>query len=329
MVAPHEGGSVASPLGRWLGEGRHPAAATEAHIAVAFVEAEATPPRVGVQLLDARGERSRLVDVGAAGAPASFANPVVAALPSGNFAVGFNDLNGDGAELGVALRLVSPEGEVRRRGYANATAVGAQYDPDLLWAAGELVVAWTDTSDPLGPPKVRARRFDAELNPLAGEVLLGESDLPEGNVALAPAGSGWAAAWREAQEDGTDAIVVFAGGVRWRVPAGPAGPASDRPAILAFDPEHLFVAFSVGTDPYQTGLANTPRLYGAVIDRTSGEVAQLGPIEPLLSPYAGTDLESLELAQSQPAAVAAGQSFFLAWRSGARSGDAAGEELWL
>src|SRR5690606_22951304 len=151
----------------------------------------------------------------------------------------------------------------------------------------------------------------------------------EGNVALTPFAQSWAAAWREAQVDGSELIVVFFAGARWTIAAAHPGPASDRPALMALDDEHLFVGYTVGTDPLATGTADSPRLHAAIVDSFDSSVTLLGPVEPLDPDYSGTEPEQLAIGQRQPAAAAVGERFYLAWRSDAISGDARGEELWL
>ncbi len=205
-----EGDPVPTPFGRRLGTGRHPASATLDSLAVAFFQAK-TETSVHVQLLDDVGNRLLSVEVSQSAEPSSSANPVIAGLPSGSFAVAWNDLAVDGSELGIALRRLSPEGELSPVRSANATAIGAQFDPDMVLAwPGEVVVAWTDTSDATSFSRIVARTFDAQgLQPSSGEMVLGGGVLPASHVVLSPHGLGWAAAWREAQPDGSEKVVVF------------------------------------------------------------------------------------------------------------------------
>src|SRR5690606_19117884 len=149
---------------------------------------------------------------------------------------------------------------------ANQSTPGAQYDPDVLFVDGELVVAWTDASVPFEGPHVMARAFDENLVPLEGEMLLGGSGLPEGNVVLAHFGDGWAASWREARPEGAERIVVFFNGAKWFIDVDAPGPASDKPTLVAIDEDRLLVVYSVGTDPLETGTANTPRIHAAIVD---------------------------------------------------------------
>src|SRR5690606_14224127 len=128
--------------------------------------------------------------------PSMASHPVVATLPDGTHVVAYNDLNGDGSELGVALRPVSHlTGTLGTVRYANESTIGAQSDADLLWTDDGLVATWVDTSDPATGPDVRYRVFDKDLNPQEGERSLGDSPLPEGPATLTRAGgeSAWAA----------------------------------------------------------------------------------------------------------------------------------------
>src|SRR5262249_47954292 len=98
-----------------------------------------------------------------------------------------------------------------------------------------------------------------------------------------------------------------------------------KPALVELDSTHLLVAYTEGTDPALTGQANTPRVRYAVVDSSSASAPQqlcLG----------GTDsISSAALLQSQtsPALERAMDGVFLAWRTEAAAGDAAGDQLWL
>ena len=325
-----EGAPVPTPVGRRLGTGRHPASATLESLAVAFFRTE-TETSVHVQLFDDVGNRLFPVEVSQGAVPVRSANPVVAGLPNGSFAVAWNDLAVDGSELGVALRRISPEGELSPVRSANATAIGAQFDPDLVLAwPGEVVVAWTDTSDATSFSRIVARTFDAQgLQPSSGEMVLGGGVLPASHVVLSPHGLGWAAAWREAQPDGSEKVVVFSYGATWSIDVAQPGPADDKPGIAELDDEHLLLVYSEGTDPLQTGVAQVPRLAAAVIDTVHGTVQLLGALDPLVPPFAGSTLEALSVGQRQPGAMAVGQRVFVSWASDAWFADAGGQHVWL
>lgn len=333
LVEPpdEEGLPVPTPIGRRLGTGRHPVGSTVDSLAVAHIE-QGSETAVYVQLLDEVGNRLSRVEVSSGAQPASSAHPVVAGLPGGSYAVAWNDLSVDGSELGVALRRLSSEGALLGAARAaNTGAIGAQFDPDLiLTGEGELVVAWTDTSDAFSFPRIVARTFDAEsLGSPSDEMALSGGTLPAGHVALAPHGGGWAAAWREAQPDGSENFVVFFAGASWSIDVNQPAPADDKPALAELDDEHLLLVYSAGTDPLQTGVAHVPRLAAAVIDTLHGTVQVLGALEPLTTPYAGSGLEALSTAQRQPGAVAVGERVFVSWTSDELLADPGGQQLWL
>jgi hypothetical protein len=320
---------------RYLGEGRHPAAATEGTFAVAFVEPHVDVGRVAVSTFTAAGARTgHVIDVSAGSTPVLFASPVIAPLPGGAYAVAWTDFGGDGDELGIALRRIDTTGvldaQVR---YANRGTAFSQASPDILWVGDRLVVAWEDHADPFSGPDIVYRVFDEHLAPRGGDVVLSGTADSEANVALAPFGDGWAAAWRIGLKDsaGLETIAVSVRGSTWRVePAFTGGPPEDRPAIVQLDDTHLLVVFTVGTDPNDLGFADTARLRGAVIDTAAtpdgafGEVAAF-PIDPRVAPYA-TDAA---LGQLRPNAMRVGAYRYVAWQSERVLGDSRGDELWL
>jgi hypothetical protein len=99
--------------------------------------------------------------------PIDEANPVMAALPGGKYAVAWSDFDGDGSDLGVALRLLDAAGELGSLTAANAQTEFSQLNPDMLWTGSELVVVWEDYSDAVSGPDLRYRRFDQNLQPLS------------------------------------------------------------------------------------------------------------------------------------------------------------------
>src|SRR5690606_606037 len=78
---------------RVLGEGRHPSAGSAETQAVVFMDRSESNlvGHVGVQFLDAWGNREGTVDVAGDTLPAFSAHPVLAALPDGTFAAAWND----------------------------------------------------------------------------------------------------------------------------------------------------------------------------------------------------------------------------------------------
>jgi len=68
-------------------------------------------------------------------------------VPGGKYAVAYTDFNGDGDELGIALRIVDPEiAPTGTPAHANATTIFSQYDPDVIATSSGLVLAWVDDS---------------------------------------------------------------------------------------------------------------------------------------------------------------------------------------
>ncbi len=307
-----------------LGNSPHQVAATELGLGVVVMYPD--EQEVAVRLLDARGTRGAQISLGTG---TSFADPSIGALGDSLY-VAWNDLNGDGSELGVALRRVNVSNEeVGPLVYANTTTLGAQFGPDVVSVGTSLVVAWTDTSNPASGPDVVMRRFDSALRPLSGEIVLGGSERPEGNVALASYAETLGAAWRESQPDGSEVVVVWVDGRTWRLNVGQPGPATERPTLAFLDAEHVFVAYTTNTDPESTGVSNIPRLFGALVDLNESAAFDAGSIVPLHPAYAGEDLDRAALGQYRPRLSAAGDHLYLAWQSAARLGDESAEELWL
>jgi hypothetical protein len=145
----------------------------------------------------------------------------------------------------------------------------------------------------------------------------------EGDVALAPWGSSWAAAWRS-DDNGVETLQVRSGGSTWSIGPYLPGPVGSRPALAEFDSGHLLVVYTEGTDPEDTGVANSSKLRVAVLD-----AAVTGAATPLDVP--GTLAPGLP--QDQPNAVRVGSQVFIAWRTSSPveidAGSATGEELWL
>src|SRR5690606_38843519 len=117
LVEPWEGSSEVGEFApdRWLGAGRHPVAAGHAGFAVAYVEPPAVgdldepPPVVEVARFDERGKPLDRVLVSQGSFAVDFADPVVAELPAGAFAVAYTEFGGDGDELGIALHRLAAD----------------------------------------------------------------------------------------------------------------------------------------------------------------------------------------------------------------------------
>jgi hypothetical protein len=308
---------------RYLGAGRHPVAGSLDGFITAYVEEHDEGAAVGATLFNIWGQPSHFVTVSEGGFPIYEANPVAAALPGGDYAVAWSDFDGDGSDLGVALRRVDGDGELGSLRSANTQTEFSQLNPDLVWTDGGLVVAWEDYSDPLNGPDLRYRVFDQALSPTSTEQTLASSDLPEAAVALASFNGGWAAAYREGTEDGKENIVVRAGDESFRIGPIWGGPLDDRPALVELDETHLLVVFSA--DPMIAGTINVPRLKYAVVDIESALPPEIRSLDPLDDLYT----RDVTVAQLSPSATRVDDALFVAWRSEARAGDAAGDQLWL
>lgn len=314
-----------APLGRRLGHGRHPVAAGPDGFAVAYVE-EPTPaavandggasdaPFVGIALYDFPPPRyfnalfehrdpQPLVNVSAGTSPLLAADPVVAGLADGSYAVAYTSFGDDGDALGVVLRRLTPSSAAAATlgavTFASAETFASQYDADLLpLPDGNLLVAWADDRDPFAGPDLYYRLFSSALTPL-GEVdtPLADSLAAEGHVALASFGAGWAAAWRASAAEPT-AEPDDGGGA-----AGAAGaPAVETPsAIPAGDPrgrEVLEVELEDGTHftVLETSLDGelVPFLPGPDEDRPA--IVQVSPAHLLVLFTVGTDPEATGVA---------------------------------
>lgn len=312
-------------IDRYLGAGRHPLAGSEEGIINVRVNVTDDAPVVEATVFNIWGQPAHYVDVSVGASPLQQANPVAAALPGGAYAAAWSDMDADGSDLGVALRAVAVDGTVGPLQTANAATEFSQLNPDMIWTGSELVVAWEDYANAETGPDLKYRKFGADLRPTSGEIALAAGPLPEAAVALAPFAGGWAAAYREGAPDGSETIVIRAADASYRVGPIWGGPLDDRPALAALDEAHLVVVFSAGTSPANEAPYNTPRLRYAVIDTQS----QDGPTIESLDPRDNVTLLEPQTAQLSPAIARAFPGVFVAWRSEARPGDAAGDQIWL
>ncbi|HKY38031.1 MAG TPA: hypothetical protein VJN18_18945, partial [Polyangiaceae bacterium] len=310
---------------RYLGAGRHPVSGLEDGFITTYVQAGGDEPAIGATLFNIWGQPAHYVTASEGASPIYEANPVAAALPDGSYAVAWGDFDGDGSDLGVVVRRVMADGELGPLMAANAQRELSQLNPDILWTGSQLVVAWEDYSDAFNGPDLRYRVFDENLIPASGDSTLAETDLPEAAVALAAFDGGWAAAYREGAADGAEYIVVKAADKAFRIGPVFGGPLDDRPALVELDATHLLVVFSAGTDPGTTGIYNTPRLRYSVIDTQ-------GSLTPAFSAFDPLDLvftAEHQTAHLNPAVARHDEGIYVAWRSEARPGDAAGDQIWL
>jgi hypothetical protein len=309
---------------RTLGEGRHPlAVSSSGSLALAYVEPDANPLKLSLTTYSPTGIPSDVsVAFSTGSTPVLMSNPVIAAVPNGKYVVAYTDFNGDGDELGVALRIVDPASPpIGPPAHANSTTAFSQYDADILAIPSGLVVAWIDDSNVANGPDIMFRTFDNNLSPTSGEQSLAVTSANEGDVALAPFGGSWAAAWR-AGDSGLETLGVRTGSTTWSIGPYLPGPVGDRPALAELDATHLLVVYTEGTDPEETGVSNGSKLRVAVLDTASPGTVTPSDVTALVS---GNEA----LAQSHPNAIRVGSRVYIAWRTESALGDANAEELWL
>lgn len=310
---------------RYLGSGRHPVAGLNDGFISSYVEIDALEqePEVFATLYDIWGTPKFRGSVSAGAHPVDEANPVAVALPDGKCAVAWTDFDGDGSDLGIALRAVGATGELGSLFSANAGREFSQLNPDMIWTGSQLVVAWEDYADASTGPDLRYRLFDADLRALSGDLSLASTDAPEAAVALAPFGASFAAAYREGTPEGLENVVVKVGSATYRVGPVAGGPMSDRPALVGLDATHVLVAFSA--DPSMSATTGVSRVQYSVIDTASGAASAIRSLDAL------NEAMSLDGqgTQTSPSVVPAPGGAYLAWRSEAAPGDAAGDQLWL
>ena len=121
-----------------------------------------------------------------------------------------------------------------------------------------------------------------------------------------------------------ETVEVQSGGTHWNVgPFLPSG-TDDRPALVFLDGSHLALAFTEGSDPTQTGVANVPRLHGAILDAAYPGNVESFSIPQTVAPWANVP----GLSQTEPTLVALADRLVVGWRTSLVSGDPAGDELW-
>src|SRR5262249_53792804 len=155
--------ATAEKTDRYQGAGRHPVSGFDGGFISTYVEFPEDEPSIGATLFNVWGQPAHHVEVSAGAFPIEQSNPVAAALPTGAYAVAWTDFDGDGSDLGIALRKVNADGTVGALGVADGAGEFSQQNPDLLWTGMELVAAWEDDADPVNGPDLRYRTFDADL----------------------------------------------------------------------------------------------------------------------------------------------------------------------
>ena len=293
----------APPLGRRLGNGRHPVASSNTGAVVAFVDE--TTFDVGVSIFSPYGVRTSTVPSVSKGLQAS--NPVVGALDNcGGYVLSWTDFDGDGDELGIAVAKLDASGTiVGKVHHANTTTAFSQHDSDLLVTSNGIVVSWVDDSDPVTAPDLRYTILGSSLSP-AGESTLAATDDVEGNVSLAAFGSSWAAAWRTGQGYTESIMVRSMGtpGVSWVVSGVTAPFAEETPALVELDSTHLFLVYNEGVDGAGIGITNDTIVRGRVLDVGAPGTDTGTPCDPVTSSFT----------VDHPSLVRVGSRSYLAWR---------------
>ncbi len=267
--------------GRYLGAGRHPAAASGEGLAVGYVEPSPTP-HVGIAAFAPSGTALASPMLVSGGSTAVlFSDPVLAAVPGGKYVAAWTDFGDDGDELGVAVRLVDPL--VAPTGspiHANTTTDFSQFDADVVWTGSQLIVAWADDSSATTGPDIRYRAFSTSLTPATFvEQTLSADPGTDGAVCLTAFNGSWAAAWRHVDSGGMETIHASAGGTKWTVGPHTPGPPDDKPALVELDSSTLLLVFTEGTmlggaildvaAPGATAAFSLNRLGSTVAEQTS------------------------------------------------------------
>jgi cysteine-rich repeat protein len=305
--------------GRSIGAGRHPLVA--GCNAVAVASSERTDDSAALYLSTFKPSGQSLDSVQVAQTHVSTPNPGLAALPGDDFVLAWTDFDDD--ELGISLRKVVGGVVQGEAVYANEDPAFSQSESDIVFDGKELIVAWTDARDPMNGPDLHYRLFTSDLKPITGDQVLAATSAVEDNVVLAGRNGRWAAAWR-AGSQGKETIEVQSGASHWTVGPFLPGAANNRPDLIYLDETHLAVAFTMGTDPDNSGVANVPRLHVAVLDPAAPGVTESFAVAPVQSP-ASTEPSR---GQTDPSLVLASDHLLVAWQSEARPGDHLGSELW-
>jgi len=327
--------SPRASIGRRLGAGRHPTAASASGFAVALVQEGPEPSTASVRVVrfDAVGHRLGIVEASADTlVQASDADPVVALTPGGDGVVVYTDFGGDGDGKGIAARVIRAGKTIPEKvRHVSEQVFGAQYAPDVLALPDRLVIAWSDAAVAATAPDLRYREFSFDLEPLGEEKTLSSVGNVQGRVALAPLGMSFGAAWRSSNGEGLESTEVFDGatGARFTVPAHLPASAEEVPALLEINATHRVLVLTAGvnrSEPGDAGVGDvyTNELFAAVLDTSAPGTVLAQPV-PVTSAYQAYT----SLARRRPALVRTQSEAYLAWGSGAPFGSSAGEDVWL
>jgi hypothetical protein len=324
-VAPNPNAGLTNS--RTLGAGRHTVAVSTSTFGVTYLDPNALT--LSLATFSAKGVAGAVTPFSGQSTVVQESNPVVAGLPCDQYAVAWTDYDTQGGnELNVALQIVTPGmAPTAAPTIVNQVTGFSQFDPDILWTGSELVVAWVDDSNPadsniLTAPDIRYATLDATGKILSGPLTLAATTHSEADVALAAFNGSWAAAWRD-DVNGLETVQVVAGSSAWTVgPAFLPAPVSAKPSLVPLDATHLLVAYAVGVDDTDSGVANGSRLQVAVLSTTATGMVTGQAVAPTVSAATGLD-------QSQPSAINVNGNVYLAWWTAAALTDKNGEQLWL
>lgn len=321
LIAPRAAATAPPGLpGRELQLGRHPLGVGCNSVGVGFVDRSTKPAALKLATYDRVGAAKAVVGFGSADVDRP--SPSLVALPDDTFVVAWTAFDSD--ELGIQLRRVDPSAAALEHAIvANEGQSFSQREPDVVFDGRQIVVAWTDDSDPVNGPDLRYRTFTPDLLPTSHDLPLAATSAVEGNVALASMDGAWAAAWRSGS-NGMETVEVQSGATHWSVgPFLPSG-SDDRPALVFLDASHLALALTEGSDPNQTGTASVSRLHGAILNAGFPGTVESFSIPQTVAPWANVP----GLSQSQPTLVAMSDRLVVGWRTSLVNGNASGDELW-
>jgi hypothetical protein len=323
LPSPANDSGLPSFVHRQLGTGAHTVGAGPHGFAVAFNRTSSDPNELAVRAFSASGAPGKVVTLSNQSGTLDTANPVVAALPTGEFAVAYTDLNQDGSGRGIALRIVDPvagtAGPVIR---VNQATYLNQQDADLIWTGSQLVAAWTDQSG-LAQTKadVKVRVLGSNGSGGGGEQTIANTTAQEADVTLAPFNGSWAIAYREGTTT-QKRIVVKAGTTTWDTPLGDTPALDEQPVLVELDSTHLLLAF---TEDGGSG-GGHPRVRLAVLDTASPGTVTSADLAAMVEPYAS----DATIGQREPTLARVGDRIFLVWRSlSPASASLIQDELWL
>lgn len=322
-------------IGRRLGAGRHPTAASGNGFAVALVQEgpEASRASVRVARFDALGHRLGVMGVSEeTSVQAADADPVVAMTPTGDVVVVYTDFGGDGDGKGIAARVVSAgKTTPEKLQYIAQQPFGAQYAPDIIALSDRFIVAWTDAGAAVSSPDIRYRELSFDLKPLGDERTLSAEGNVQGRVVLATLGSSWGATWRSSNGEGLESTEVYdaATGARFSVPAHLPASAQEVPALLPLDDTHRVLVFTAGASAEPAGDAGVGDVYTDELFVAGLDTAAPGTVSSTPMPVTSAYQSFASLSRRRPALVRTQTDAYLAWGSAAGRGSAQGEDVWL